>query len=281
MTANTYMIFLVIVTSLANVLGGVLIIMKKNWSRSALNVFMALGAGFLLAIALLELLPESLTISETNAFYVLVGFLAVYLFQHVVSTHFHFGEEIHHGHKQSRLGIMVGMITHTFFDGVAIASGFEVDFTLGALVFLAVLLHKIPDGLTIASVTLASNGSRKKALLSAVYLGVSTLLGALSVIWLGEVEDLQFLLGIALGFSAGVFLYVAATDLLPVVNATESRTNSLFVFLGIVIFLIGSYAFHSLGGHEHEHEKAAGINCSSGFSSTNFFNSFWLQNRYR
>lgn len=248
MSGSAYIVLLVVVTSLANVLGGVLVVMKKDWSRSALNAFMAIGAGFLISIGLTELLPESLAIAGTNAYYALFGFLAVYLFQHVVSTHFHFGEEVHRGYeRRSRAGILIGMLTHTFFDGVAVASGFEVDAALGILVFFAVFLHKIPDGLTIASVTLARNGSRKKALLSAVYLGLSTLLGALSVVWLGEFVHLQTLIGIALAFSAGVFLYVGATDLLPVVNATENRKHSLFVFLGILIFLAGAYAFHELG----------------------------------
>lgn len=250
MANSSFMILLVVVTSLANILGGVLITLKKSWSRNALNAFMALGAGFLLAIALLDLLPESLKVSSTNAYYVLAGFLAVHLFQHVISTHFHFGEETHHGHQHgSRIGIMIGMLTHTFFDGVAIASGFEVNVSLGALVFLAVLLHKIPDGITIASITLASNGSRRKALFAAIYLGISTLLGGIAVLLLGEAVNSETLVGIALAFSAGVFLYVGATDLLPVVNATENRKNSLFVFLGIIVFLIGSLSLHAIGGH--------------------------------
>ncbi|WP_018133459.1 ZIP family metal transporter [Effusibacillus pohliae] len=253
MSESTYILLLVIVTSIANILGGVLITARKNWSRNALNSFMALGAGFLLAIAVVDLLPESLAVAESNGYYVLLGFLSVYLFQHVVATHFHFGEETHGGHHHSsRIGILIGMLTHTFFDGVAIASSFEVDLGLGALVFLAVLVHKIPDGLTIASITLASNGSRRQALLSSVYLGLSTLLGALSVVWLGEFAHSEALIGVALAFSAGVFLYVGGTDLLPAVNATENRKYSLFVLLGVILFLIGAFAFHGLGLNEHE-----------------------------
>jgi ZIP family zinc transporter/zinc and cadmium transporter len=257
MDNNFYLILLVLITSAANILGGVLITLKKNWTRTALNGFMALGAGFLLAISITELLPESLAESASNVYYVLAGFITVYLFQHLFSRHFHFGEETHHGHDHgSRFGVMLGMLTHTFFDGVAIASGFEVDVSVGALVFFAVLLHKIPDGVTIASITLARNGSRKMALLSSVYLGLSTLAGALTVILLGELAHMEGLIGIALGFSAGVFIYVGATDLLPVVNATEERKNSLFVILGILVYLAGAYTFHeALGGHEHEAPK--------------------------
>lgn len=254
MNDNLYLIVLVLITSAANILGGVLITLKKNWTRNALNAFMALGSGFLLAIAIIELLPESLSVSASNAYYILAGFITVYLFQHVLSKHFHFGEETHHGHEHgSKFGVMLGMLTHTFFDGVAIASGFEVNVTVGALVFFAVLLHKIPDGVTIASITLAKNGSRKLALLSAIYLGLSTFAGALTVIFLGEFVHMEGLTAIALAFSAGVFIYVGGTDLLPAVNATEDRKNSLFVILGILIFLGSSFLFHEVSG-EHDQE---------------------------
>lgn len=249
MTGSFYLILLVLLTSIANIMGGVLITLKKNWSRSALNSFMALGAGFLLAIGMLDLLPESLALSSQNAYYVLIGFVTVYLFQHVFSSHFHFGEETHHDHG-SQFGVMLGMLIHTFFDGVAIASSFEVNFKLGVLVFFAVLLHKIPDGVTIASISLAKSGSRQKALMSSVYLGISTLLGALFVIFLGELVQLEGLTGIALAFSAGVFLYVGAADLLPAVNATEDRRNSLYVILGILFFLVSSFLLHLVGGPE-------------------------------
>lgn len=264
MENNIYLILLVLITSAANILGGVLITIKKTWTRTALNAFMALGSGFLLAIALTDLLPESLSASPSNAYYVLAGFITVYLFQHVLSRHFHFGEETHHEHDHgSKFGVMLGMLTHTFFDGVAIASGFEVNMTVGALVFFAVLLHKIPDGVTIASITLAKNGSRKLALLSAIYLGLSTLAGALTVIFLGEFMQIEGLTAIALAFSAGVFIYVGATDLLPAVNATEERKNSLFVVLGILIFLGSSFLFHEVGG-EHNHESSVNQEAPNG-----------------
>ncbi|BCJ86363.1 ZIP family metal transporter [Effusibacillus dendaii] len=248
MSHTASIILLVIVTSIANVLGGALIVMKKSWSDTALNAFMAIGAGFLLSIGLLDLLPESLQASAHNIYFALIGFLVVYLFQNVISTHFHFGEETHEHEYGSRIGIYIGMLTHTFFDGVAVASGFEVDIKLGILVFFAVLLHKIPDGLTIASVTLAKNGSRKRALLASAYLGVSTLLGGLVIILLGKTIHLDNLVGVALAFSSGVFLYVACTDLLPAVNRTENRKNSLFVFLGIALFLFSSLASQVFGG---------------------------------
>ncbi|WP_337035707.1 ZIP family metal transporter [Paenibacillus illinoisensis] len=84
-----------------------------------------------------------------------------------LSFHFHFGEETHvHKHRKSNIiGAMAGMLVHTFFDGLSIAASFTVDFRLGITVFIAVLLHKIPDGITISSIIFIITGNRNKALI--------------------------------------------------------------------------------------------------------------------
>ena len=62
---------------------------------------------------------------------------AVHLTQHVIGTHFHFGEETHHVSRAVSVAALVGLLLHTFVDGVAIASGFDVGGAVGALVFVA------------------------------------------------------------------------------------------------------------------------------------------------
>ena len=75
----------------------------------------------------------------------------------------------------------MGLIIHTFFDGIAIASGFIVSNWLGWVIFLAIFLHKIPEGFTIASVMLASGQSRGIAWGASMLLGASTLAGVLTM----------------------------------------------------------------------------------------------------
>jgi len=130
----------------ANVLGGAIIV-QKHWDRSYLKYFVALGAGFMLATAIIEIFPASLELrGKSAAFLVLVGYLIIHFFEHTVTPHFHFGEETHEdefvqGHKG--YSVLIGLIIHTFFDGIAIASGFIVSNWLGWIIFLAVFLHKI------------------------------------------------------------------------------------------------------------------------------------------
>src|SRR3989442_9284696 len=168
----------------ANVFGGAIIV-QKHWDRSYLKYFVALGAGFMLATAIVEIFPASLELRGKSApLLVLAGYLIVHLFEHTVTPHFHFGEETHkdafvHGHRG--YSVLMGLVIHTFFDGIAIASGFIVSRWLGWVIFVAIFLHKIPEGFTIASVMLASGRSRGIAWGASILLGASTLAGGPSM----------------------------------------------------------------------------------------------------
>src|SRR5271166_1963251 len=189
----------------ANVFGGAIIV-QKHWERSYLRYFVALGAGFMLATALVEMVPESIALRGRGAgFLILLGYLLVHFFEHTVTPHFHFGEETHaeqfvHTHKS--YSVLMGLLIHTFFDGIAIASGFIVSNWLGWIIFIAIFLHKIPEGFTMASVMLASGRSRSIAWGASVLLGASTLAGVLTMaLFRHEVSY-------GLPLSAGVTIYV-------------------------------------------------------------------------
>src|SRR5437588_5819876 len=122
----------------ANIFGGAIIV-QRHWERRYLRYFVALGAGFMLATALIEMVPESLELrGRSAALLVLLGYLLIHFFEHTVTPHFHFGEETHHdqfvaAHKG--LSVLLGLTIHTFFDGIAIASGFIISNRLGRVIF--------------------------------------------------------------------------------------------------------------------------------------------------
>src|SRR5580765_6649120 len=92
----TTSLLLGLTAALANVFGGAIIV-QRNWERRYLKYFVALGAGFMLATALVEIVPESLELRGRNAaFLILLGYLIIHFFEHTVTPHFHFGEETHH-----------------------------------------------------------------------------------------------------------------------------------------------------------------------------------------
>lgn len=223
------------VAAFANVLGG-LILVRAHWEKRYLRYSIALGAGFMMATALLEMFPEGLRLTPRWApVLVLAGYCAIHLLEHTISAHFHFGEETHHhefmaAHKS--YSVLAGLAVHALFDGVAIGSGFVLSRWLGVLIFLAIFLHKVPEGFTVASVMLASGRSRQTALRAAMALAASTMLGVLLILTAPQ------LVRFGLPLSAGVAVYVAATDLVPEVNREPGIRMALVFFAGVGLFLL-------------------------------------------
>jgi zinc and cadmium transporter len=223
-----------LVAAFASVVGG-FIVTSSKWARRSLRYFIALGSGFMLGTVFLEMMPESLNLSASTPAWILVGYGIVHIFEHTFASHLHFGEETHHDEMVDPvvgISALVGMLVHTFFDGVAIGAGFIVSPSFGILIFLAVLLHKIPDGFTISSILITSGYSNKAALAAATSLGASTLMGVLTVHLLGD--NVSY----ALPISTGSTLYVAATDLMPEVNREKGVKMAIVVFAGLGLFMV-------------------------------------------
>ncbi|HEX4031236.1 MAG TPA: ZIP family metal transporter [Terracidiphilus sp.] len=223
------------IAALADVAGGLVLVRARGVERY-LRYFVALGAGFLMSTAVIEMAPESIRISpRMGPVLIMAGYCAVHLLEHTINAHFHFGEETHaHEFLSGRTvySVLGGLSVHALFDGVAIGSGFVVSSWLGWLIFLAILLHKMPEGFTMASVMLASGRSRSMAFYSAVALAAATLAGVLVI------ELVPQWLPYGLPVSAGVALYVAATDLVPEVNREPGIRMALVFFAGVAAFLV-------------------------------------------
>ena len=234
-----------IAAAAANVLGGVMVVARREpWEPRILHGFVAVGAGFMLAAALLRMGPEAARLSDHAPLLLLVGYLLVHLFEHTIAPHFHFGEETHpHLVVGSSvwMSALVGLVVHSLFDGLSIASGFLVSPALGMLVFAAIILHKAPEGFTIASVLIAAGVGRGGALASALVVGMASVVGVLAG------QALSDHVGAALGLSTGVTLYVAASDLIPEVNKEEGATMALLVFAGVALFYASDMLLGYLG----------------------------------
>jgi zinc transporter ZupT len=220
--------------ALGDVVGGLLVTAPRRTSRTLLGVLAGFGAGFMLAVALIEMLPASMELSG-GLTAVVIGYLAVHLTQHSLTPHFHFGEETHAEAMVSRsVGAfaLVGLLPHSFFDGVAVSSGFLHDPQLGRLIFFAVLLHKVPTGISLASVMLASGHSRRGALLGVVAIAVATVLGA------ALTPAVPLLVRYGLPLAAGVTIYVAASNLVPEAQHERSWLVQGALFAGVAVFYL-------------------------------------------
>ncbi len=227
-----------VLASAVEVLGGALVLFKKDWPRKAQEYLMALSAGFLLALVFFELVPESLKLlGGTASFYIVVGFAVLHFFEHTIVGHLHFGEETHHEvmvSKTASMAAISGMLIHAFFDGLSISAAMQFDYTIGLLIFFAIILHKIPEGITVASITLASKQTVKTAMLALLTIGGATTLGIVAAFLLAQVN--QSLVGIAFAFTAGTVCYVGASDLIPEINRSENRIAPLIVLAGMLLF---------------------------------------------
>lgn len=223
---------LALVAGAANLIGALVVVRRSGRGVRALELSIALGAGFMVAVVILKMLPHAFEGGVSAAPWVLGGFLAVHLAQHVLTPHFHFGEETHAVAPAAGLSAVIGLSLHTFFDGVAIASGLLVSPELGLLLFLAVFLHKLPEGLSVASLVLASGSPPRRAILLSMVPALATLLGALVT---GRIAGLE---QHGLAISAGVTLYVAASNLVPEFQGKRGWAPAIAFFGGVLAYVM-------------------------------------------
>lgn len=243
-----------LIAGLANVLGGLIIYpigIQKNYKR-LLKYLLALGAGFMLSVTFVDILPEvaelwqdkGKPLSEALVFpmlLLLIGYMLTQFFEHTIAPHFHLGEEVHQDHlikPSSAYTAIGGLSIHAFFDGVSIAAATQVDRRVGILVFIAIFLHKFPEGFTIASMILATGKEKKAVILGNALVGLTTFLGVLFFYFIGT--QIGFSVAYALPLASGVTLYVAASDLIPEVNHHGGKKPlvSMSVFAGVALFFI-------------------------------------------
>ena len=263
--ASLQLLLFGVLAGLGNVLGGLILFPGKLHTRykKSLKYLLALGAGFMLAVTFFEILPKTILIWQKSApgddtlylpmLLLLVGYLLTQFFEHTIAPHFHLGEEIHTENTLSTASAYTGvsgLLIHTFFDGVSIAAASQIDVRVGFLVFIAVFLHKFPEGFTIASMLLAAGKGFREVLIATSVIGAATLLGVLLFAFIGA--RFESSIAYALPLASGVTLYVAASDLIPEVNHHGGKRPlvSISVFAGVALFFGIHLLVHQVFG-EH------------------------------
>lgn len=240
-----------LLAALANVCGGLILFPTglQTTYKWAVRYFLGIGAGFMLAVTFFEVIPKTVLSWQaahpgSPDLYVpmlllLSGYLFTQFFEHTVAPHFHLAEEITAETVVAAASVysgITGFLIHTFFDGIAIAAATQIDPQVGLLVFVAVLIHKFPEGFTIGSLVLASGKGKADVLKATALVGCTTLLGVAVFAILGNLADISVVY--ALPLASGVTLYVAASDLVPEINHHGGRKSliSLALFAGVALF---------------------------------------------
>ena len=204
-----------------------------------LETLLALTGGVVVAIALLDVLPEGIDgVGDVDLATALVaaGFLAFFLAERLLVLHDR--EEAVETLSSERVGILgaAGLSAHSFLDGLAIGFAFGVDSATGFLVFIAVIGHDFADGLNTVSYVLRRSGSRRTAV---KWLTIDALAPLLGAIVGSQVAISDQALGYVLCVYCGIFLYIGASDLLPEAHSHGSWARVGLTALGFaMIFAI-------------------------------------------
>ena len=247
MSTLAYIILFTLLGSLVSLFGGIVLLAREKLAIKVAPFLAAFAAGALLATAFLDLLPEAAEASQgTNIFFwALAGFIFFFLLERSIHWfHHHYGHYEHPEHESTRPTvtlILLGDSVHNFIDGVAIAASFMIDIKLGIMTALAVGAHEIPQEIGDFGVMLKSGISRKKVLWFNVVTALTALVGAVLTYFIGS--GIEGVLPIFLAITAGFFIYIAASDLIPEIYHKHQKQfavmlSSVFI-LGVVA--VGSF----------------------------------------
>ena len=209
-----------------------------------LHTLIALTGGIVVAVALFDVLPESIeAVGDAHRVSLLVGlgFLGFFLIERVLVLHHR--DEPEQARAHERVGVLgaAGLSLHSFVDGLGIGLAFGIDTATGLLVFLAVISHDFADGLNTVSFILRQSGNRKQAIRWLAIDAAAPLLGAVVGASLSVSEEN---LGYLLALYAGFFLYMGATDLLPEAHQHPSRVRVGLTVLGFAAVLALTLVAH-------------------------------------
>jgi zinc transporter ZupT len=210
---------------------------QKNWPEKTLLSLIALSAGLLLSIALLDLIPDAQKDISNSSLFVLIGFLMMFfVFLPGKSKSYNSPENSNHA---AATGLSLGMLLHNFFEGLSIGVSYAATFKLGIIVSIALVIHKIPEGLSYTSAMLAFLNGRRKTAIYLIIQGIFTWIGAGCALILSGWKDFQEpAVAIGLSITAGIFLYLSSTLLLPIINQGSFKRIPFFFIGGILLYFI-------------------------------------------
>lgn len=246
MSTLGYILLFTFLGSIAALIGGFILLSYEKFALKVSHFLASFAAGVLLATAFFDLLPEAVEEAQdsgVNVFlWTFVGIVLFFLIERFIHW-FHHHEEYHEHEKESKSTIpliIIGDTVHNFIDGVVIAATFMVSIPLGIVSALAVTAHEIPQEIGDFGLLLHKGLSRKKVILVNIASAASAFIGAILTYLLGDV--LGGYLPVLLALTAGFFIYIAASDLIPEIHYEKRRgfavIESLLLVIGAIIIFI-------------------------------------------
>lgn len=239
------LILLSLLGSIAGLIGGVVFLIKRGWSKILSFYAIPFAAGVLLSVSILHLIPEASEIMGEKAFlYTLLAFLGSFIFEKYFASLHHHEEHAETLQKSSISLVIFGDTIHNFIDGVAIAAAYLTSPGLGFALAISTFLHETPHEIGDFGVLVSRGWSRKKTFIANFLSALATIPGALMVFYFfpgANEESIAWLLAVA----AGIFLYLGASDFLPEVGEHDNKRDT---FIKIVLVVVGVFTMYFLTG---------------------------------
>lgn len=233
---NTIVIILAIATLFSTLIGGLVVLRF----RKLLPYFFAFSAGSLMGVVFLDILPESIKISESISFplryiflIVVASFFAYSLLERIFLTH-NLEHEDSHGHIMGPIGAG-SLILHSFLDGAAIGTAFHVSASMGIIIALAVISHDFTDGINTVNLMLKNKQKTGNTVLFLIFDALAPVLG---IITASFIFFSQKALVIILAIFVGEFLYIGASTLIPETKKHPSWKMAISIALGMLLIAI-------------------------------------------
>jgi len=261
---NEWLLLLIATTagSLLSLIGGIYLLYGK-WAVGKLQrIAVPFAAGALLAATFLDVLPEALDAGDIKLVLIatLVGLLFFFVLEQSLSWfHHHHEDNEPHNHSQRNVWlIVIGDTIHNFLDGLAIGAAFLISPATGVVTAIAIAAHEIPQELGDFGLMLSKGMRRARVLWVNVISALVTVVGAVLVFGFGG--NLPVPEWVLLGVTAGFFLYIAASDIIPTIHAEPRRRVATLqaailiigvLFVGVTATIAHSFIHHDETSAEH------------------------------
>jgi zinc and cadmium transporter len=252
MTVLSYSIISTLVVSAVSLVGVVMLALNKDILNKIVFYLVAISAGSMMGGAFIHLIPEAIESvagehqKEQIFVFILAGFALFFILERVLHWHHcHKHNEKCEAHPFTYLNL-VGDGLHNFIDGIVVAAAFSVNFELGIATTIVVITHEIPQEISDFGVLIHGGFTKAKALLCNFLSGTLAILGAVFGVMLSQYA--QWATPMLLALTAGGFIYISASDLIPELHKESKLYKSIIAFVcffigvGLMIFLKEGHA---------------------------------------
>ncbi len=217
-----YSLISVILVSLISLVGVLIFSLKEDYLKKILLYLVSFSAGGLFGDVFIHLIPEVIEefgFGINGSILILSGITVTFIMEKFLQwRHCHIPTSNDHPHSFAYMNLF-GDAIHNFIDGLIIGGSYLVNISLGVATTLAVIFHEIPQEIGDFGILIYGGFNKSRALFFNFLTALTAIVGVIIALTLGS--HLQDMNQYILLFSAGNFIYIAGSDLIPELHKEE------------------------------------------------------------